>query len=262
MNLKALSVASMVVVSERWLTGEGRKVIDGLALCRAMLGKLEEAHAGLLNLQPQRSALTDALKSARDAASRADDTFDTRGRGLFWGLQSLAALSEDPDEAAGFDAAREAIFPKGLSIFVRTYVEEVGEARLAKERLTPALREALEAAPIGRVTAAEAFDRWLSAADDLEAALRARDAAEAALLNAADAVSLAAAQQAKLTWIRTTRALLNNLDLEDTDADTRAALLKTLREEVAREAKAAKDAKDAKASKDAKPADANTSGAT
>lgn len=234
MNLKSLPVASMIVVSERWLTGDSRKIIDGLPLCSAMLGKLEEVHAGLITLQPQRSALSEGFKRARDAANRADDTFDMRGRGLFLGLQALECLSEDPDASAAFAAARAAIFPNGLSVLTLTYVQEVGEARLAKERLTPALRAPLEAAPIGAFTAAQAFDRWLSAAEDLEAKLRARDAAQDALQGAADTVTLAIAQDAKRAWGRVVRALLNNLDLEDADAATKDALLKTLRQEVAR----------------------------
>jgi hypothetical protein len=242
MNLKSLPVASMIVVSERWLTGDSRKVIDGLTLCRAMLGKLEEVHTGLITIQPQRSALTEGFKSARDAANRADDTFDLRGRGLFLGLQALECLSEDPDATAAFAAAREAIFPKGLSVLTLTYVQEVGEARLAKERLTPELRTPLEAVSIGAFTAAQAFDRWLSAADDLEAKLQARDAAQDALQGAADTVTLALAQEAKRAWGRVVRAFLNNLDLDDADAATRDGLLKTLRQEVASAARAAKSA--------------------
>lgn len=236
MNLKSLSVASMIMVTGRWLSGEARATIDGLALCRSLLGKLDEVHQGLIVVQPQQSNLNSAVKDARAAVNLCDGTFDSRGRGLFRALQAFESLSEDPNTAAIYTAAREAIFPKGLSVLMLPYLQEVGEARLAKQRLRQEQREVLDRTPLGPFTVGETFDRWLAAADDLETKLKARDTAEAALLSAPDLISSAAAHEAKLDWVRTVRAFLTNLELESTDANTRSTLLKTLQEEVARAA--------------------------
>jgi hypothetical protein len=236
MNIKGLSVASMVMVTSRWLSGEPRKVIDGLPLCRALLVKLEEVHEALLTAYPQRSALEVVVKEARAMTSGVDQTFDGLGRGLFRALQALEALAAlaSSAQAARYAAARLALFPKGLSVLMMTYLQEVGEARLAKERLTSAQRALLDAASIGDQTLGSVFDGWIAAADSLNAALIDRDAAEAALANADDAVTLGDIYQARLAWVRVVNAFLTNLDLEPISPEARADLLKTLEEEASR----------------------------
>lgn len=236
MALRNLSTEAMIALSSAWLERErpARKLLEKVPLITALVPRLEAAHAALAAYASQTNApsLPESLEAIRDEESRIDLRHDKKARGVYLALSAYAELAESNDDAAAIVDARELLFPSGTSIVTRSYLEEAGEARLARERIVPKTRALLEALPsLEERTLADEVDAWMEAGDALGALEARRTAAEASLSESPIHTTPKAASRARTSWIRVVTAIVDNLALEEElDIELEQHVLLPLRE--------------------------------
>lgn len=212
MGLRDLTTASMVTISGAWLDAErARPVFGRYARLAPWLEDVEVAHRGLYDAQTGGRTVSPELATLNERAAALDALHDHIARGLHAVLTGLAELSCDrPAEASRFLGARNELFPSGLAIVNRSYLDEAGEASLRDARLSPSSQHLLRDVVVHAVSLEQHLSAWRAAADELgkveaDRAKRAKDE---------NAQSIASLGKARLAWIGATNALLYVLDRE------------------------------------------------
>ena len=219
MSLKALSTQTMIMLTEPLLDPKReRKLLLGMPLTASLVPVLEKSKKNLIDTQRTGSAAVTALAALTREAAGVDALHDRKVRGILGLLTDLAALADAPAEAQRYLDLRDRLFPEGLRIIGRSYRDEAGEARLARKRIDPATKKALQKIPAagGKMLLAE-VEGWLKAADQLGEIEDRR--AELDQQIAAEGTGQSEAVGARNDWIRAMRALETNLELEPKATD-------------------------------------------
>ncbi len=233
-NLKSLSNQAMVGASAGWVApGTARAALGSIPEVAGCLGRMDAAHAGLLQCQVSEgtSPLDERLKAMYERAVALDATHDLLARGIDAALQgNVLLLSSASQPTNALEALRKRLFPEGMKMVNRTYLEEAGEVEMARERLTTDDRTLLSRIPTLNGHLEEMVDRWLAAGSELGALERER--IRAAETEAEDQeVTRADVVAARNQWIRVVRAILAGLDLaEGLDEATRSLILQPLQD--------------------------------
>ena len=230
MSLKALSTQTMIMVTEPLLDAKrDRKVLLGMPLTASLVPVIERSLKNLVDTQRTGSAAVTELAKLSKEGAEVDALHDRKLRGVNGLLTNLAELADDPAESKRYLDLRDRLFPDGLRGIGRSYRDEAGEARLARKRIDPATRKALQKIPAGGTTLQAEVEAWLRAADRLGELEDRRGELDRQI--SAEGTGQADAARARNEWIKAMRALESNLDLEPKATDAiRERLLSALHE--------------------------------
>jgi hypothetical protein len=235
-NLKSLSSPAMVASTEGWVTpGPVHTALSGIEEVSGFLGKMSSARDGLLNVQVTEVVTPEmrALKALSDEASTLDATYDRQYRSLYhvlFGNQLAASDEADQDAMASL---LKRMFPKGLRMVNTTFLEESGEASLAKQRITEADRGLLAQIPAWNGTALSLVEAWIATGEKLGDVERRRAQLAEQVASSSNTVSQSDVLTARNQWIRVVRAILSGLALtDDVDEQTLSTILQPLRNAV------------------------------
>lgn len=219
-NFARLQTPHMVTFSARWIGASlDRALVESFARGKALLPRIEAAHQGLLDTQRDDRAARafDAPIAAAQAESQGhDETFCALTRGIHQVLSGVVAIVRDPSLARPYEFALDRILPHGTSVVKWKYAEKVGEVELAAVRRTPEI-DALCARirlPDG-TTLADTLDAWLRAGRALGVSEHRRGELERERdAKSSPAVTGKEILEARRTWVRVARALVNDVEVE------------------------------------------------
>lgn len=225
MALKNLSSETMLALSTSWLDpGRGRKALEDHPRATHYLADLAAAHSALLaaSASPDASALPPEMIALSAEETEVDTLHDRKVRGLHLVLTGLAELTDDRAEAARLLGARDTLFPDGISINQRSYLDEAGNVSAVARRLdsSPETRALLLHTPLphGKKLDDEVL-AWLDTGERL-GKLEAR---RVGLLHDRDASRSGSKRgdllRARNRWSRVTHAFLAAIDLDDHPGD-------------------------------------------
>lgn len=250
MALKDLNAAAMIAVSGQWLQ-QDRAVLASQPALLHPLERIEEAHETLLMAQKRQGTVEKAVMELTQSLTAEDAYHDRKLRGVYYVLTGNAEIADDPRVREQLLAAREALFPLGLSSMQRTYREQAGNGKIAEGQFVGEVQASCDSIVLQGVSLSQVTRDWLGAAQrigDMNAQ-RNRIAKDED-----DGIDAGEQHQARLAWIKAVNALLAMLDFTDFDADTRRRLLADLRDA---EAKAARSRASASGSNVADASDAD-----
>ncbi|MBN2526266.1 MAG: hypothetical protein JXR76_07725 [Deltaproteobacteria bacterium] len=237
-NLKGLSNAAMIGATGGWVDpAQERPMLEGIPEVAGFVPTLDKARDNLIAMQlsGEMTATEQRLKELNDAAVNQDATFDRLARGVH-GIFSATACLVGESEAEGqrLLRLRTVLFPDGLLIVNRSYIEEAGSIEMAKGRLTEDDRAFLDTFPCVGGTILTRVDEWFEAGVVLGGLERDRSQlAEAS--ESAEVVSKSDMMVARNQWIRVVRAILAGLALsEKAGENTVTTILQPLKKAVAR----------------------------
>lgn len=221
MNLRNLTIASMIIATQQWLDPKGLlPLLEAHESLRVFVPKLRKLLEDLLRLRPLQDTLDKLLKDVGIDARAIDRRHDTKAKALFLALESLV-LGLGEDDAVLSEACKQlqqTLFPQELKTLQLSFLEEVGEAMRAAEQLSEAQRELLRKlawGPQGQ-TLWDLFNAWQAAAADLNTLEARREALQSQRAHmVSDGVSKAQIQSTRQLWGRTARTLLASIELED-----------------------------------------------
>ena len=224
-SLRGLTTQSMISVTAAWLDPKrDRPLFNSLPLLAPLLPAIQSAHDALVANQKGKPAHDPEAAALQAEAMEVDAEHDRVLRGIHAVLGAFAELGDD-DEAAAYLALRDQLFPAGLSMITRSYVDEGAEAELVAGRLAKSDHALLAKLPIPGGKLKDAFDRWVSAAKRLKSIEAKRHKVEASAATA-DTVRGNDVVRARMAWVRAVRAVEVNLELESkAEPNTRVALL-------------------------------------
>jgi len=240
MNLKSLSNAEMLQISEEWITPkrDAHGALAKIAATAGLLPILAAAHTELQAIEGRSGddAREAELKALIAQCVELDRRHDAYVRRIFGVCTALAEAAGSEEQAAAYLAAGNAVFPAGLSAAQATYKDEAGQALLVDERLTNDHRATLKAIKTPDGTLLEDVTRWKEIAKELGATetARTRVAATPSESKGTDAVA------ARNAWINTVSALTTVFTLATPDAKTRVLVLAPLEAETAKARRPAK----------------------
>lgn len=233
MALKDLNAAVMIEVSDQWLQ-QDRGLIESQPALLYPLERIEDAHNLLLTTQKRLGSVEKTVMELTQNLTAEDAYHDRKLRGMYWMLTGAAEIADDPEERERLLAARETLFPLGLSATQRTYREQAGNGKIARGQFSPDVQATCDLLQLKGLPLSGVVYNWLDSSQrigDMNAQ-RNRMAKDED-----DGVAAGEQHQARLGWIKAVNALLSMLDFTDFDADTRRRLLADLRDA---EAKAAR----------------------
>lgn len=217
MGLKNLTDGEMIDVSAAWLDpARTRPALEKHPLTAALLPSLEEAHTGLVADDAPPADDDRAKERARlyQQGVGLDQRHDRKGRGVFNLLTALADLTDDPDDAAGYLATRDAVFPeKNLTILAASWRSEAGNARRVHDNVLAdrGHAAALRAIPLpGKGTLLDAARAFARAGLDLGVVEDQRVALEQPAATPSDARS--GRVSARNRWITVANTLVRLVD--------------------------------------------------
>lgn len=226
MGMRDLTTASMVTVTGALLDPEReRPIFAKYPRLLPWLSDIEAAHEGLHEVQTLAPKVSPALSTLNERAASLDAEHDRLARGIFDTLSGLISLTEDTERASLLLRARDELFPKGLSIVNRTFLDEAGEAQLLDSRLSDGSRKLLCELPIEGVTLNQYVLFWQKAGLTLGEV----EAERVRLAKDEKAQSIASLGRARLAWVSAMNALVFVIEREkELTQDDRRRLLEPL----------------------------------
>ena len=225
-NLHSLPAESMLSHSHEWLTkSDIRSPIAAHPLGARTMSELQNAHDLLEDTVETQIHVGAMVASLSRNITAEDFHYDRFVRALHGFLSALADCADEPDEADQYLAARELLFPVGLSITQRSYDEEHGAIVEVEKRITPDVRNLLLDTVVGRVTLADLYDRWINSGKRLGAQIRERARLEAELANTNGELPFMHISDARNNWVRAVRVFLSALDLLPLESEVRSSIL-------------------------------------
>lgn len=167
MALNALSTLEMARVTDQWLSPHAlRDQILGLKRTSVWIDDLERVHTDISDAQATNEV--PELAAIRVEQQKVDNVHDRRMRGGFTVLEGLEAIAPELGvEAATVATARVELFPDGLRMTRRSYVEEAAEVGFVEKRLSPATKALLAQVTLQGKPLRAYIDLWLDAAREL-----------------------------------------------------------------------------------------------
>ena len=209
MNLNVLTNRAMLTHSEAWLTdSELSDALKSHSLGEAILSEIAEAHAELHEKDEQRGAAASSLHQLGEVMAGLDLDHDRYARALFYHLVALVEAASNDDQAEKFQFLLGKLFPEGLRIVRRTYIDEAKEAELRDERIEQSDRDLMAVTQVGDQTLVDLYGLWQEAGNQLGSKAREYDELEAKLGHEAAAATTSDIRDARRHWIKTVTAPL------------------------------------------------------
>ena len=215
MALKKLSVREMVKFSGDLLseTSPQRAALETHPEAAILVARLQAAHEGLVAAQPPNDS---EIAELTEEITQLDLRHDALVRAIEGRLTSEIALAEiQSDGGDTHDALRRArgvLFPDGLSVVRRSYIEQAGEAELREARMDEPVESLLRGMQShdGRELR-DVYGQLQEVATQIGALVKRR----AELGEQGEKV--ARTHQARLEWIRVVNALSHVLEMLGVD---------------------------------------------
>jgi hypothetical protein len=217
MALRDLSTQAMVAIVDAWIDpARERKHIEVLPKASILLPTLEEAKDALLTTQTAANATTSSeLPAVQKEQAEVDDTHDRKARGIYGALTAFAEIVDDPNKAAQYLALRDKLFPRGMAIVNWSYTDEAGEANLVEGRLTASDRALLKQLPYPGGKLYDAHESRVLAARRLGELETKKQTLTLAQQSKDGKIAPADVVKTRNAWIRTVRAFVSVLELEN-----------------------------------------------
>jgi len=233
LNLGLLSTEAMLAHSTEWLEcPEIRAVLDVDPLSRSMLVKVEDVHLRLSRQQIHRSLSVRLVARLRDELEQLDGTHDRKARAVYFALSALLHGLDDAERVAAFSELRDSLFPDGLTVVNRSYLDEAGEALELEERTTEEMLALMRSLPFGAGTLADVFGEWIAAGKALGRKVQERARVQASLAVDGSAAVDIDVRAARSLWARTVGTFLRVLELLDLPAESLEAVVSPLQASV------------------------------
>lgn len=251
-NLRILSTGAKIACGER-LIHEERGVFQEITQITGLFPDVKAAQERLISFQVQTGG-DEAWKRASALLALLDPRQDHCMRAAWYAVEAAVCAErslEAPDEAA-IEAAlalRAKLVPEGLSMTLRTYLEEVGNCRKAVASLSAADWDLAATLPAGKSDVAQIIRRWVAVTEAMSDQLAIQSAAAGAA--PADQDSL---HQAELEWGRKVNLVLTVLEESDAPAELKHRLTGLIDEAIAKAERAAEAQKKAEAAGEPLPA--------
>jgi hypothetical protein len=243
MALNDLSSLEMARVSEQWLNPHAlRDQILGLKRTAVWIDDLQRVHTDISDAQAPQDV--PELAAIRVEQAKVDTVHDRRMRGAFTVLEGLEAIAAD----LGFDPAtiakaRAELFPDGLRMTRRSYVEEAAEVNFVEKRLSAATKALLTQLTLQGQPFRAYVDLWLDAARELGELDDKREAIEKKL--SLDKSKALTQREARNNWISVVGMIRAAIEADTaSDLELRDTLLHRLRRYEARAGKDVPDGED------------------
>lgn len=230
MNLKSLSNASMISLSAYWLKdAAAQRALHRHFLGAALNQQIALAHATLAELDARRRHGHSALERKNKDIAALSHTHNRKARALHCYLSGLCADADDPALADWAQKLLDLIFPDGLALINRSYVDAAGWAHVVSCQITADTLARMGSLSMGPHSLAEVYQAWIEAGVALGQRVHERAQLQASLAATSTAGAEISAVQVRSLWIRTVRALLVTIDLMKLSDSDRDALLAPLR---------------------------------
>lgn len=234
MNLNALTTQAMLVQSDRWLHNpEVHAALMKYALGIALKPQLVVSYEQLSLVQASRGKVYGDISALSARIVEVDQDFDDGARCLFFGLEALIAGARDQTSSTQFTTLRDLLFPDGLSIIQRSFVDEGGAMLEIERRVTPEILRALDAIRLGDRTLGAVYRDWVAAGAMLRELTQKRAQVRASAARGGTALPAIDGRNARQQWIKTVHALLGAFELENLSDATRELLFGPLYHSVA-----------------------------
>lgn len=229
MALNHLTTAEMLASTANW-SKPGEDIHDAfmaIPSLAALMPRIAAANRGLES--KQRVSLDHVLQQLGVARKRADHRHDSYARSAFFILRGHIEKARGDGDAATAAALEEVLallFPHELEVVKFSYVEEAGQARLLRSRMTPAVEEVLAAIPMQDGTLLDVVNAWLAAGAEL-------GRLEGEVAQAERPGRNGPVAKARHAWMRMVRAVRTMVGLEPPNATIEAALHQLTKAEAA-----------------------------
>jgi hypothetical protein len=236
MALNDLSSLEMARVTDQWLSPHAlRDQILGLKRTSVWIDDLQRVHTDISDAQAPNEV--PELAAIRVEQQKVDGVHDRRMRGTFTVLEGLEAIAVDLGfEPATVATARVELFPDGLRMTRRSYVEEAAEVGFVEKRLSPATKALLAQVNLQGKPLRAYVDAWLDAARELGELDDKREAIEQKL--ALGKSKVLTQREARNNWIAVVGMVRAAIEADTAnDLELRDTLLHRLRRYEARAAK-------------------------
>jgi hypothetical protein len=223
MGLVYLTNGEMVETTSRWV-GSERETFMAIAEIAPLMPRVDSAHQGLLALGKQ-GATTYAVV---DNLEVLDGRHDHLLRAVYYMHRAyreylMGQLLIDADAIQRVKDSQKAILPRGMTGVKQGYVQEAGNAKLAKQAIakTPAATHVIaELRLTTNVGGQNVVDEWFAAAQALGAAAQAKSA----VLEDTDPELGTKILKARQAWISIVRVVLGVLEHANAPVEKIAAL--------------------------------------
>ncbi len=243
MALKDLNAAAMIEVTDQWLQ-QDRALIESQPALKHPLELIEKAHNTLLTTQKRLGSVEKVVLDLTQNLTTEDAYHDRKLRGIYMMLSGAAEIADAPDAREQLLSARDTLFPLGLSAVQRSYREQAGNGKIAREQFTPDVQAICDTIMIQGQPLSTVTHSWLESSQrigDMNA-LRNRISHDTD-----DGISAGELHQARLGWIKAVNAMLTMLDFSDFDATIRRRLLADMHDAEAKAARSRANASQPKA---------------
>jgi hypothetical protein len=218
MGLVYLTNAEMIESTSHWVETQRAKFL-AIPEIAGLMPKVEAAHKGLLDLPKDATVAVNPVAESNAVLDHRQDRFL---RAVYYMHRAyreylLAQPNQDAEELQRVKTSQKALLPRGMSWTKVGYVEEAGNAKLAKETFdkTPAAQQVVGKLRLtDAVTGRQVLDGWFAAAATLGTAVQAQAGQE----KNTDPELGAKTLRARNAWISITRTVLSVLG--HTDAST------------------------------------------
>jgi hypothetical protein len=217
----------MIAISHNWIAqdSEARNLILNYPQPAGVLRDVEKAHQALLALEvPAQSLATAQLIAAQQDL---DNQHDCAVRAIDACLTAAVMLSKNADFRAQLDGVRRMLLPTGLSIVTSSYLDEIGNAKAAKTRLTAESIAILKRVPTPEGDLFDAVSEWFGIAAQMEELEKKRQAEAQAMANGATRADCVTARN---RWIRAASALESMVELAELPDDVSRKILGELKD--------------------------------
>ena len=223
----------MLANSASWLGDETVvRTLESHTLGAAVLVEVGKSHENLATALGDRRRLRATLDRLSADLAEIDDEFDSSARALRGFLRAFAEVAVTPQLAEAYTDADSLLFPDGLAVTKRSYLDEHGVVLEIEKRITADTRELLAATRIGTRSLADVYNQWIEAGKRLGEAARRRALLQSTTAQTSDHKPSIDTKEARLAWIQTVRVFLGVVDLLPLTDDERRSVLGQLRHAV------------------------------
>ena len=233
MNFNSLSNQTMLSHSDEWLNDpETRGLLAAHPLTTALLPEVQRAHDGLAEKQGTRNRIFAELGQITGDLLAYDLVHDRKARGMHSLLSGLAECLEDADEASRFVDLLARLFPYGLSVVNRSYIDEAGAVVEMQSRITDQDLAFMASVRVGEQTLATIYRDWLAAGAMLGRQARQRARLQQAIRKQGTAAADIDTRGARQQWIWSAGTLVSIVNMLDFSHAARERLLAPLQRSI------------------------------
>jgi predicted DNA-binding protein len=231
MSLRYLTTETMLHLTQGWLDPQGGlPILEKHDLTRGLLDRLRSNRTAMMTASRLSNEWEQQLEALSKEQAVLDQAHDQQVRGMYLILSAMAELAEDSTMATELLELRDWLFPQGLELIRKSYVEESGHSGHIEEELSPERRKKLKT--IGwkfskyETNLLQEVDRWLDAGRELGKKENEKLQVQSQREENKDQNISPSINLVRKEWVRLTQALRSNLELlEDISNSERKIVL-------------------------------------